>query len=108
LTLTLRSGLTLEVRRACRDELRVVYGGASFDEQVWAALGKLGTLEVLAASRLNPRMKDVMRVRGAGFRLEGALAGPYLHAFFSLPSAGVRRHRVQGALEAAVRPFAEG
>jgi hypothetical protein len=99
----LPAGLVAEVRRACREELRLHYRGPCFDARVWSLLAGLGDVQVLEASKLNPRMKDVWRVRGAGFRLEGALGGEALHAFYSLPTPHAQRHRVEAVLVEALR-----
>lgn len=92
------AGLDAEVRKACRDELKILYLGGPFGPKAWAALAALGAVDVLEASKLNPRMKDVYRVRGATLRLEGALGGNTLHAFFGRSRRSASRHAVERAL----------
>lgn len=90
-----------EVRRSCRDELKIIYDAARFDAAEWDALGRLGETRVLRASLINPKMKDVYRVYGEALRLEGALGGQTLLAFFARKGKLAARHR----LEAVLRTF---
>lgn len=102
---TLASGVQAEVRRSCRDELKVIYEGACFDEQVWKTLAALGVCERFEASRINPRMKDLFRVRGPGFLLEGACGANTLQALYLAPGRLKARHRLEAALNACVKPL---
>ena len=87
-----RGSISAEVRKACRDELKILYSGGPFGADVWARLGALGEVSVFEASKLNARMKDIVRVRGEGLRVEGARDGELVVAFFS---EGFRRARHQ-------------
>ena len=96
-----RGALDAEVRKSCRDEWKIYYSGAVFDDAVWARLASLGTISVLEASKLNPKMKDLMRVHGEGLRVEGARGGDTVIVFY-LPPRGLRaRHRVEALLSLA-------
>jgi hypothetical protein len=88
-----------EVRKACRDELKILYSGALFGPEVWSRLAALGELHVFEASKFNPNMKDIVRVRGAGVRVEGARGGELVVAFFAEGFRGAR-HRVEALLVA--------
>jgi len=91
--------VTAEVRKSCRDELKILYSGGPFDDAVWARLRTFGPLEVFEASKVSPVMKDLIRLKGDGLRLEGARGGALLVAFFPRPRPpGVRRR-----LEAMLR-----
>ncbi len=90
--------LDAQVRKSCRDEWKIFYSGAVFDDAAWARLATLGTLSVFEASRFNPKMKDLMRVHGAGVRVEGARGGDTVIVFY-VPPRGLRaRHRVEALL----------
>ena len=95
-----QNAIEAEVRKACRDELKILYTGGPFGAEVWERLGALGTVDVFEASRLSPKMKDIVRVRGEGIRVEGARDGELVVAFFS---QGFRaaRHRVEALLVGA-------
>lgn len=96
-------GLVAEVRKSCRDELKILYDGGPFDAAVWERLRAFGPLEIFEASKFNPQMKDIVRLRAAGLRLEGARGGALLVAFFLRPRpVGVRRR-----LEALLAPGAQ-
>ena len=97
------AGLQAEVRKACRDELKILYEGGPFGREAWAALAGFGATHVLEASKLNPRMKDVYRVWGEQLRLEGALGGTTLHAFFGPVRRSASRHAVERALAQCFR-----
>ena len=94
-----RGALDAEVRKACRDELKILYTGGPFGEDVWQRLSTLGELTVFEASKLNAKMKDIVRVRGEGVRVEGAKDGELLVAFFAEGFRGARR-RVEALLVA--------
>lgn len=83
--------------KACRNELKILYTGGPFGADVWERLGALGSVEVFEASKLSAKMKDIVRVRGEGVRVEGARDGELVVAFFS---EGFRRarHRVEALL----------
>lgn len=87
-----------EVRRSCRNELRIVYEGGPFGPEAWAALGVLGEVQVLRASELNPALKDVYRVTAAALRLEGPLGGARLLAFYAREGRLRNRRRVEALL----------
>ena len=91
-----------EVRRSCRDELKILYEASCFDQVAWDKLAKLGELKVLRASQLNPKMKDLYRVYGNSLRLEGALGGQLLVAFFARKGKLAARHRLEAVLRNAV------
>lgn len=97
------AGLQAEVRKACRDELKILYEGGPFGLDAWAALAGFGVTHVLEASKLNPRMKDVYRVWGDAVRLEGALGGTTLHAFFGRSKRSVSRHAVERVLASVLQ-----
>ena len=92
-----RGWLEAEVRKACRDELKILYTGALFGPEVWSRLATLGELHVFEASKLNPNMKDIVRIRAEGVRVEGARGGELVVAFFSEGFRGAR-HRVEALL----------
>lgn len=87
-----RGTISAEVRKACRDELKILYSGGPFTAEVWQRLSVLGEVSVFEASKLNARMKDIVRIRGKGLRVEGARDGELVVAFFS---EGFRRARHQ-------------
>lgn len=91
--------LFAEVRKSCRDELKILYEGGPFGREVWRTLERFGAMHVLEASKLNPKMKDVYRVHGTEVRLEGALGGDTLHVFFGKTSRP-KRHAIEQVLEA--------
>lgn len=95
-----RGVIQAEVRKACRDELKILYTGGPFGEDVWQRLATLGELHVFEASKLNARMKDIVRVRGEGVRVEGARDGELVVAFFAEGYRGAR-HRVEALLVAS-------
>lgn len=84
--------VTAEVRKSCRDELKILYSGGPFDDALWEKLRAFGPLEVFEASKLSPVMKDLIRLKAEGLRLEGARGGELLVAFFPRPrKPGIRR-----------------
>lgn len=92
--------VTAEIRKSCRDEVKILYTGGPFDDAFWERLRVIGPLEVFEASKLNPAMKDIMRLRAGGLRVEGARGGELVVAFFGRPRVpGVRRR-----LEALLAP----
>lgn len=101
-----RLGPTLEaeVRRSCRDELKLVYEAPAFPRAVWERLARLGRAEVFEASRLNPAMHDLFRVSCPGMRLEGAVDGTVLLAFFRGKGRLGARHLLQRVLIEAFGP----
>ena len=80
--LELGGGLSAEIRRSCRNELRLVYQGRAFTLELWEQLSQLGRAEVLRASAIHPAMKDLFRVHASGFIAEGAVEGTHLTATF--------------------------
>lgn len=86
-----------EVRKACRDELKILYTGGPFGEAVWRRLATLGEVNVFEASKLNPKMKDLVRVRASGLRVEGARDGELVVAFYA-PSHRRERKRVEALI----------
>ncbi len=88
--------VTAEVRRSCRDEFKILYSGGPFGRAFWERLASLGETSVFEASRISPKMKDLIRVRGDGVRVEGALDGELVVAFFVSPKR--RRHEVEALL----------
>ncbi len=80
--LELGGGLSAEIRRSCRNELRLVYQGRAFTLELWEQLSQLGRAEVLRASAIHPAMKDLFRVHASGFIAEGAVEGTSLTATF--------------------------
>ncbi|MDX2010290.1 MAG: hypothetical protein SFW67_08875 [Myxococcaceae bacterium] len=90
-----------EVRKSCRDELKILYGGGPFDDATWTKLDTFGRREVFEASKLNPAMRDLFRVHGPGLRLEGARGGELLVAFFLRPRAASLRRRLEDTLRQA-------
>ncbi len=89
-----------EVRRSCRDEFKILYVGGPFGRLAWARLGTLGQTSVFEASKISPKMKDVMRVRAEGVRVEGALDGEVVIAFFTEHRRSERRHALEALLRA--------
>jgi hypothetical protein len=68
-------------------------------------LRSLGPLEVFKASKLNPAMKDLVRLNASGVRLEGARGGALVVAFFKRPRPVGLRRRVEALLHGdPVRP----
>jgi hypothetical protein len=96
--LQLSAGLVLEVRRSCRDELKLVYDTPPLPRAAWVRLATLGKASVLEASRINPAMHDLYRVLCAGMRFEGAVDGTLLVAFFKGPGRLGARHRLEALL----------
>lgn len=92
-----RGALDAEVRKACRGELKILYSGGPFGDDVWQRLSALGELHVFEASKINPKMKDLVRVRGTGVRVEGARGGELVVAFFDERARRSRR-RVEALL----------
>jgi hypothetical protein len=88
-----RGRVPAEVRKACRDELKILYTGGPFGSDVWTRLATLGEVNVFEASKLNPKMKDIVRIRAGGVRVEGARDGELIVAFFT---EGARRQRRGG------------
>jgi hypothetical protein len=92
-----RGRIPAEVRKACRDELKILYTGGPFGADVWARLSTLGDVNVFEASKLNAKMKDIVRIRAEGVRVEGARDGELIVAFFA---EGFRRqrHRIEALI----------
>jgi hypothetical protein len=96
-------GVQAEVRRSCRDELKVFYEApAGLPRPLWTALAALGTASVLEASKIHPTMKDLFRVAAPGMRFEGAVGGTVLTAFFKGRGRLRARHVLERALAAAL------
>lgn len=93
--------LVAEVRKACRDELKILYSGGPFDDAAWARLRTLGEASVFEASRINPKMKDLVRIKAPGFRLEGARGGELVVAFYEPGHRTRSRKRVEALLSAS-------
>lgn len=91
--------VTAEVRKSCRDELKVLYSGRPFDDAIWEKLRQLGSLEVFEASKISPSMKDIIRLKGEGLRLEGARGGALLVAVFPRPRPPGVRRRLEALLK---------
>lgn len=87
-----RGALEAEVRKGCRDELKILYSGRTFDQPVWDRLATLGPLQIFEASKLNPKMKDLVRLHVDGLRVEGARDGELVVAFFDERSRKRRKH----------------
>lgn len=94
-----------EIRRSCRDELKLIYEATAFSRETWERLAKLGQTEVLEASKINPAMRDLFRVQAQGMRFEGAVGATSMLAFFRGPGRLRARHLLQRALREA---FGEG
>lgn len=90
--------LVAEVRKSCRDELKILYSGERFDDAVWERLRALGEVNVFEASKVSPAMKDIVRVRGDGLRVEGARGGELVVAFFAPGRRGAWRKRLERLL----------
>ncbi|MBL8909093.1 MAG: hypothetical protein JNM17_00180 [Archangium sp.] len=90
--------LRAEVRKACRDELKILYTGTTFDDSVWERLRSIGELNVFEASKLNAAMKDIVRVKGEGLRVEGVRDGELVVAFFAPGARGVWRKKLERLL----------
>lgn len=90
--------LRAEVRKSCRDELKILYSGTTFDDAVWERLRSIGELNVFEASRVSPKMKDIIRVKADGVRVEGARGGELLVAFFAPGARGVWRKKLERLL----------
>ena len=91
-------GVAAEVRKGCRDELKILYSGGPFGRAVWATLAALGQTSVFEASKISPTMKDLIRIRGEGVRVEGALDGELVVAFFAAGQRARARHAVEALL----------
>lgn len=91
-----------EVRKACRDELKILYSGGPFEGDTWARLGALGQVSVFEASKLNPKMKDLVRIRAEGFRVEGARGGELVVAFYEQGHRARSRKRVEALLAGVI------
>ena len=89
-----------EVRRSCRDEFKILYLGGPFDRFAWERIATLGEMSVYEASKISPKMRDVMRVRADGLRVEGALGGEVVLAFLSEHRRSQRRHALEAMLKA--------
>ncbi len=87
-----------EVRKSCRDEFKILYSGGPFGSAVWQRLSALGALSVFEASKINRHMKDLVRVQGEGLRVEGAVDGELVVAFFARGGRGANRHRLEALL----------
>jgi hypothetical protein len=92
-------GVQAHVRRACRNELRILYEAPAYTKEVWAKLGAMGRLEVFETSRINPSMKDLYRVRAPGVLLEGSEQGQVLVATFIPPGKLRGRHQLERLLK---------
>ena len=93
------AGVTAEVRRSCRNELKVLYEAESFSGATWEALSALGSASYLRASQLNPAMSDLCRVTLAGGALlEGAVGGRLLVALYRGRGRLQQRHQVERLL----------
>ena len=90
-----------EVRKACRDELKILYSGGPFGAAVWERLATLGPLDIFEASKVSPKMKDIIRVRTEGMRVEGARDGALIVAFFAAGHRTRSRKRLEKLLAAA-------
>ncbi len=88
-----------EVRRSCRDEFKILYLGGPFDRIAWQRIATLGETCVYEASKISPKMRDVMRVRADGMRVEGALGGEVVIAFFTKHRRSERRHSLEAQLK---------
>lgn len=64
---------------------------------MWQRLSVLGDVHVFEASRLNPKMKDIVRIRGPGVRVEGARDGELVVVFLDQRARSSRR-RVEALL----------
>lgn len=84
--------------------MKVIYETGAFDSAFWESIAHLGQLEIQRVSQIHPVMKDLARIRGDNFRLEGAIGGPSLFAFFGLHGKLAHRHQVERALRAALLP----
>lgn len=93
--------ITAEIRKSCRDEWKIIYEGGPFGPALWEQLKSLGRTTVLEASRLNPKMKDLWRIFGESVRVEGAMNGELLLAFYAQKGRSPARHRVENLLRAA-------
>lgn len=94
-------GIEAEVRKSCRDEVKILYSGGPFGAEAWARVATLGATQVFEASRINPQMKDLVRVKGDGVRVEGARDGNLVVAFFAPGRRGATRRRVEALLAGA-------
>jgi hypothetical protein len=93
------AGVTAEVRRSCRNELKVLYEAESFPGVTWEALSTLGSASYLRVSQLNPAMSDLCRVTLAGGALlEGAVGGRLLVALYRGRGRLQLRHQVERVL----------
>lgn len=90
--------LRAEVRKACRDELKILYSGTRFDDGVIERLRSIGEVSLFEASRFNPSMKDLFRVKADGIRVEGARNGELVVAFFAPGHRGRWRKRLERLL----------
>lgn len=97
-------GIEAEVRKSCRDEVKILYAGGPFDAAAWARLGTLGATNVFEASRINPAMKDLVRVKGDGVRVEGARDGNLVVAFFAPGRRGRMRRHLEALLVGGAPP----
>jgi hypothetical protein len=88
----------MEVRRSCRNELKLVYDTPPLSRANWDRLASLGTAQIFEASRINPAMKDLVRVAGTAMRFEGAVGGTLLVAFFKGPGRLGARHALERRL----------
>ena len=91
-------GIEAEVRKSCRDEVKILYAGGPFDAAAWARVATLGPTHVFEASRINPLMKDLVRVQGDGVRVEGARDGSLVVAFYAPGRRGRARRRLEALL----------
>lgn len=100
--------VTAEIRKSCRDEVKILYSGGPFDDTVWERLRVLGPLEVFEASKVSASMKDIVRLRCGAVRLEGARGGALVVAFFGRPRVPGMRRRVEALLADAAATAATG
>lgn len=96
-------GLNAEVRKSCRDELKILYTGGPFDRAAWERLSVIAPLQIFEASKLNPRMKDIVRVHADGLRVEGARDGELVVAFFAPSRRREWRKRLEALLSGRER-----
>lgn len=100
---SVNDAIVAEVRKSCRDELQILYSGGPFTMHTWQRLAGLGALSIFEASKLSPVMKDLARIIGEGFRVEGPHSGTFMVAFFARAGRPVRR-RIEAALVGATQP----
>ena len=87
-----------EVRKSCRDEFKILYSGGPFDAALFEKLATLGPTSVFEASKISPKMKNLIRIHGHGVRVEGAIDGAMIVAFFDARHRSARRHALERLL----------